>query len=221
MNIKSCYVPKEKYHITRYQELQNFKQARKGVLLDYLEKMKTSIVSLQNKSSTAIKYTFHSSSKSITSSNDTNSSEISGFTSASNITTESNSRSFSNGSLVFGIGGNSQKLITSNETRLTIAIADIIITEGLSFNISQKPILKKVLELSRNVSKTCIPPNRKLISKEILDVIHEQNMKRNLAMIKKEADIFGLLFLGDGATISRCPLLNILDSAKNIPVAVL
>ena len=40
-------------------------------------------------------------------------------------------------------------------------------------------------------------------------------------MIEKEAGIFGLLFLGDGATISRCPLLNILDSAKNIPVAVL
>ena len=30
-----------------------------------------------------------------------------------------------------------------------------------------------------------------------------------------------MLFLGDGATISRCPLLNILDSAKNIPVSVL
>ena len=40
-------------------------------------------------------------------------------------------------------------------------------------------------------------------------------------MIKKEADIFGLLFLGDGATISRCLLLNILASAKNIPVSVL
>ena len=40
-------------------------------------------------------------------------------------------------------------------------------------------------------------------------------------MIKKEADIFGLLFLGDGATISRFPLLDILASAKNIPVDVL
>ena len=46
-------------------------------------------------------------------------------------------------------------------------------------------------------------------------------MKSNLAIIKKEAEIFGLLFLGDGVKISRCPLLNILDSAKNIPVAVL
>ena len=40
-------------------------------------------------------------------------------------------------------------------------------------------------------------------------------------MLKKEADIFELLFLGDGATISRFPLLNILASEKNIPVAVL
>ena len=43
----------------------------------------------------------------------------------------------------------------------------------------------------------------------------------NLAMIKKEAGIFGLLFLGDGDTILRCPLLNILNYGKNIPVAVL
>ena len=46
-------------------------------------------------------------------------------------------------------------------------------------------------------------------------------MKRNLAIIKKEAEIFGLLILGDGATISRCPLLNILASVKNTPVSIL
>ena len=40
-------------------------------------------------------------------------------------------------------------------------------------------------------------------------------------MIKKEAKIFGLLFLVYGATIPSCPLLNIMDSAKNIPVVVL
>ena len=114
-----------------------------------------------------------------------------------------------------------QKLITSNDTCLTIAIEDLIISEGLPFNLYQIPRFKKVLEFSRNVSKTYITSNRNIISKEILDVIHEQNMKRNLAMIKKEAEIFELLFLGDGTTISRCLLLNIIDSAKNIPFAVL
>ena len=75
--------------------------------------------------------------------------------------------------------------------------------------------------MSRNVLQTYIPPNRNLISKELLDVIHEHNMKSNLSMIKNEAETFGLLFLGDGATILRCPLLNILASANDIPVAVL
>ena len=99
---QSCYVPKEKYHITRYQELRHFKQARKGVLLDYSENMKAPIPILQNKSSAAIEYVIHGSSKSITSSNDNNSSEMSGFSYASNITNESHSIIFSNGSLVFG-----------------------------------------------------------------------------------------------------------------------
>ena len=46
-------------------------------------------------------------------------------------------------------------------------------------------------------------------------------MERNLSPIEKDSEIFGLFFLGDGATISRVPLLNILVSGKNLPVAVL
>ena len=75
--------------------------------------------------------------------------------------------------------------------------------------------------MSSNASKTYIPSNRNLISKELLDIIHEQNMKRISALIKNEADIFELLFLEESATISRCPLLIILGSSKNITVAVL
>ena len=75
--------------------------------------------------------------------------------------------------------------------------------------------------MSRNILKTYINPNRNIIPKELLDVINEQNIKSNLAMIKKEAEIFVSLFLGDGATISIFPLLNIMASVNNIPVAVL
>ena len=75
--------------------------------------------------------------------------------------------------------------------------------------------------MSRNVTKTYIAPNRNILSKELLDVIHEQNTKRNLAIIKIEAEIFGLLFLGDAAIISGYLLLNILDYGENIPVAVM
>ena len=101
MHIKSCFVAKDKARTTRYQELQNYKQTRKGALLDYSEKIRAPITSLQNKSSTAIEPNIHRSYKIITSSNDTNSSVISGFSSASNISYESNSISFSYGSLIF------------------------------------------------------------------------------------------------------------------------
>ena len=46
-------------------------------------------------------------------------------------------------------------------------------------------------------------------------------MKSNLSIIKKEAEIFGFLFLRYGATILICPLLNILDSGANISFDVL
>ena len=104
--------------------------------------------------------------------------------------------------------------MTYNETRLIVEIADIIASEGLSFDLSQKPRFKKVLDLAKTVSRFYQPPNRKLVSKDLLDVIHDNNTERNLSLIKKESDIFGLLFLGDGATISRIPLLNILVSGK-------
>ena len=109
---------------------------------------------------------------------------MSSFSSASNITTGSNSRNVPNGPLIFGVDVNYQKPIISNETRLTIGIDDLIVLEILSFNISQKPIFEKLLELARNVCNAYITLNRNLISRGILDVIHEQNMKINLAMFK-------------------------------------
>ena len=112
------------------------------------------------------------------------------------------------------VDNNTQKMMTSNETGLILAITDIIISEDISSNLSQKPRFKKVLDLSRTVSKSYQPPNGKLISKDLLDVIHDQNMERNLSLIKIESNIFGFLFLGDGATIYRIPLLNILVSGK-------
>ena len=40
-------------------------------------------------------------------------------------------------------------------------------------------------------------------------------------MIKEEGDVFGLLFIGDGAKIYRTTFLNIMVPGKDITVAVL
>ena len=71
-----------------------------------------------------------------------------------------------------------------------------------------------MLDLKTNVSKSYQPPNRKLISKGILDVIHDKNMEMNLSLIKKESYIFVFLSLGDGVNIYIIPILNILVSGE-------
>ena len=57
----------DKDDITRYHELQHFKQAWKGVLHDHSENIKASISSLQNESSAAVDDIINRSSKSTTS----------------------------------------------------------------------------------------------------------------------------------------------------------
>ena len=76
--------------------------------------------------------------------------------------------------------------MSSNETCLTVEIADLIISEGKSFNIAQKPRFKNVLNLAQNISKGYNIPNRKLIYKYLLDVIHYNIMQRKLGMVKRE-----------------------------------
>ena len=155
------------------------------------------------------------------SSNITATSDKSSFSTRCSTSSDKNKITPRKGSIFFMGENNTQKMMTSNETRLTVEIVDLVISEVLSINISQRPRFKKVLDMARTVSKCYQPPNRKLIFKDILDVIHDQNMERNLILIEKESDIFVLLFLGDGATIYRILLLIILISGGNLPVAVL
>ena len=83
--------------------------------------------------------------------------------------------------------------MTYNETNLTVSIADIIISEGFSFSLAQKPMFKKIIYLEITMLKSYQPPNIKLISKDILGVIHDQNMEKNLSLIKKESDVFWII----------------------------
>ena len=78
-----------------------------------------------------------------------------------------------------------------------------------------------MLNLERNMSKDYQFPNKNLVSKDILDTIHDQKMVRNLSLIKKSDRYFGFLFLGDDDTIYRITLLNMFGSSKNLTVSVL
>ena len=214
MHIKRCTASIDQAYLSRYKELQQIKAAKKGLLNEYSQKMISSISRLQDKLSEVVESNIQRNSRGLYLSNTTAIYDSSSISKSFSQSPESNQTTPQKGSIFFTGDNNTQKMMTSNETRLTVAITDFIISEGLSFNLSQKHRFKKVLELSRTVSKCYQPPNRKLISKDLLGVIHDQNMESNLSLIGKEYDIFVLLYLGDGAKISRIALLNILVSRK-------
>ena len=127
-----------------------------------------SISRLQDKSSEVVASNIQRNSRDMYSSNTTAIYDTSSFSIRCSKSPESNPTTLQKGSIFFMGDNNTQKMITYNETRLIVAIDDLIISGGLSFNLSQKPRLEKVLGLARNVSKCYQPPNRNLISKDIL-----------------------------------------------------
>ena len=183
--------------------------------------MISSISRLQDKLSEIIESSIQRNSRGMYSLNITAISDASSYIKSFSKLPESNPTTPQKSSIFFTGDNKTQKIMTSNETRLTVAITDTIISEGLSLNIYQKPKFMNVLDLTITVSKRYQPPNRKLISKDIFCVIYDQKMKRNLGLIKKGSDTFGLLFLGECATISRIPIFNILVSGGNPTVAAL
>ena len=52
-------------------------------------------------------------------------------------------------------------------------------------------------------------------------VIHDHNMESELIVIKKELYVFIFVFLGDGDTISRTSMLNILVSGKTTSICII
>ena len=147
MHINICTFSIDKYYLSRYKELQQTKASNKGILNYYSQKMISSISRLQYKSSEVVESNIQRNSRGLYLSNTTAIYDSSSISKSFSQSPESNQTTSQKGSIFFMGDNNTHKMMTSNETRLTVAIADLIIYEGLPFNISHKPRFKKVLDL--------------------------------------------------------------------------
>ena len=136
MHIKRCKASIDQDCLSRYKELQQIKAAKKGLLNDYSQKMISSISHLQDKSSEVVESNIQRNSGGLYSSNTTAIYYTSSFSTICSKSPESNPITPQKGSIFFMGDNNTQKMTTSNETHLTVAISDIIISEGLSFGLS-------------------------------------------------------------------------------------
>jgi hypothetical protein len=109
----------------------------------------------------------------------------------------------------------------SNATRLTSAIAEFVYCKGLSFSATEGDQFLQILKLARMVNSTYRPPNRNLLSNELLDVSYENRLSRYMTALDVDADVYGLSLFGDGATVHGMPLMNILANGVGEPSAIL
>jgi hypothetical protein len=110
---------------------------------------------------------------------------------------------------------------SSNATRLTSDIAEFVYCKGLSFSSVKGDRFYQILKLACLVSPLYRPPGRKLLLNNLLDLSYENRMNRNMDSLSKEANMYGLLLFGDGATVHGMPLMNILATGIYEPSAVL
>ena len=107
------------------------------------------------------------------------------------------------------------------ENQLTMAIADLIHSCGLPFSLASHHKFHRVLSLAKHASKKYVPPGRNKIGGELLDLNYSIYIKNTCDSLQKEADVYGLTFFGDAATVKKSPLINILASSVHLPVGCL
>ena len=104
----------------------------------------------------------------------------------------------------------------SNNATLEMAIADFFHSENIADAVVESPRFARLVRLSRLVGDDFVIPNRKKIGGELLDLNYQTTYKSNKEKLLKEARVFGLAFLGDGATIKRMPLMNVLAMTATV-----
>ncbi|KAL3786759.1 hypothetical protein ACHAW5_002960 [Stephanodiscus triporus] len=97
-----------------------------------------------------------------------------------------------------------------NSADLDAAIAQLVYCKALPFSFGECPYFQRVIDVARSAPRGYKPPKRGLLAGEMLDLAYTTQLERDLKQLMIDADIFGIAFFGDGATIHKCPLINLL-----------
>lgn len=107
------------------------------------------------------------------------------------------------------------------DSKLTMAIADMIHACGLPFALAQHPKFRLIINLARCTGTNYSPPSRNSVAGELLDLNYCQYQENATELLLRDLDTFGLSFYGDGATVKRMPLFNLLCSGVHLTTSVL
>ena len=96
-----------------------------------------------------------------------------------------------------------------------MAIADFF--HCISDLVVETPRFKRMVHVLSKIGSDFEIPKRKQICGPLLDLNFQTKYNDNKTNLLKSANVFGLSFLGDGATVKRMPLMNILAACADTP----
>jgi hypothetical protein len=93
-----------------------------------------------------------------------------------------------------------------NNATVEMAIADFFHCENLPDSVVESPRFHRLIKVCRLVGEDIVVTHRKKIGGELLDLDYQNTYERNKADLLKEVKVFGMAFMGNGATIHCMPL---------------
>ena len=114
----------------------------------------------------------------------------------------------------------SGRIFSSVESKPTSLIGMAIFNNVLKFRIGEEETFWSMISAARNSPRDYKLPGREGVRGPLLDKFFENHIENQREKLLNGADIYGLHFQGDGATIREKPLLNILAGRFHLPVPV-
>jgi hypothetical protein len=110
----------------------------------------------------------------------------------------------------------------SHNAIVEMAIADFFHCENIPDAVVELPRFKSLVKVCRFVGEDFVVPNCKKNGGELLGVNYENSYSLDKTELLKEAKVFGFAWMGDGATIHKMPLMNILAlNGTTAPMTIL
>jgi hypothetical protein len=105
----------------------------------------------------------------------------------------------------------------SNNAQVEMSIADFFHCQNIPDAVVESPQFMRMVRQCRLLDKDFVIPNKKKIGGELLDINFANITAINKGKLLAEAKVFGVTMMGDGATIHRMPLFNILAMSGSTP----
>lgn len=116
--------------------------------------------------------------------------------------------------------GRQRDIRVSHDAQLEIAIADFWQCDNLPDLTIESPRFAKVLKYARMTSNSFKIPGRKKLAGPLLKMNYNTTMDLNKSILLENPDVWGLSWMGDGATVKRMPFINCLGMSGDSPPVV-